>query len=105
MDCNKHNSAKRIFLDCVNSPPVANRAPKLLAELCILFCLTFPSALRRIESDLMSLWMTPCEWRYASAFRHCLQTVAICSSSILSLGMQFRCKEVVNIFWTSNQAM
>ena len=45
--------------------------------------LTFPSALRRIESDFMSLWMTPCEWRYASAFKHCLHTVAICSSSIL----------------------
>ena len=44
---------------------------------------TWPSDASRIESDLMSRWMTPCECRYAIAFRHCLQTVAICSSSSL----------------------
>ena len=42
-----------------------------------------PSAPRSIESDLISRWITPSECKYANAFKHCLQTVAIWSSSIL----------------------
>src|SRR6218665_1186193 len=41
---------------------------------------TFPSAARRMESDLMSRWITPLECRKASALRQDLQMVAICSS-------------------------
>lgn len=42
--------------------------------------LTRPSSESRMESLLMSLWMTPCEWRYASACSTASHTVAICSS-------------------------
>lgn len=44
---------------------------------------TRPSWVRRIESLLISLWITPCVWRTDSAFRTDRQTVAICSSFIL----------------------
>ena len=44
---------------------------------------TFPSCESNIESDFISLWMTPFECKKASAFRQDLQTVAICCSSIL----------------------
>lgn len=45
--------------------------------------ITLPSVVKSMESLLMSLCITPCECKYANAFKHCLQTVAICSSSIL----------------------
>ena len=44
---------------------------------------TRPSWVRRMESLLMSLWITPCVWRTDSAFRTDRHTVAICSSFIL----------------------
>lgn len=55
--------------------------------------LTLPSWVRRIESLLMSLWMTPWEWRTESAFRTDKHTVAICSSFILknSQTTQLKC--------------
>lgn len=44
---------------------------------------TRPSWVRRMESLLMSLWITPCLWRTDKAFRTDRHTVAICSSFIL----------------------
>lgn len=45
--------------------------------------LTIPSLASSIESDLISLWMTPFSWRNTSAIKHARQIVAICSSVIL----------------------
>ena len=51
------------------------------------YILTFPSCDRSIESDLISLCMTPLECRNARAFRHARQTVATWVSFILPLNI------------------
>lgn len=48
--------------------------------------LTLPSCVSRMESLLMSRWMTPCACSTDSAFSTARQTAAICSSFILGEG-------------------
>lgn len=55
----------------------------ILMPFTVVCVLTLPSWASRMESDLMSRWITPLEWRNARALRQALHTVAIWVSSIL----------------------